>query len=915
MLIRGSTQLERVDYSVFSSTLGRETELTVAVEAIAAACRGAGSVLVVRGAPGIGKTRFLEAARASAERQGALALAATNFSTVRGPFGPFVDLMSDLVKLMPSVIPPLESERVLFERAFGVAAVAPDAAIDRRRIFVLLANAFVRATQRAPLVVAIDDAQWADPESIEFLSYWVTRGDLGRTLIIVAARDDDDDDAVAHALDRFERVRSIDLVPLPAVAARELLAVRMPVGRMLPGRAVDEICDLADGNPLLLEQLIATALAAGGRPETPRSVEQSVRRRMRDLGRPVARTIEIASALGRTFALHDLTAVAGIEAGEALRALREARECDLVDEVPSERESFVFRHEVIRLAVYEGMFAAERAAVHASIARLLEARHAEPELLADHWRRSGNVERAIDFAERAGDAAAALGAYASARNRYLDVIDATRGVARGRIAEKLALALVWLGDTARARPYMRLAIEAHAAASENAKLWELECRYAEIAYGCGDTDDAVAAAQRVLDAVDATDESRFSARVSLALYAAYSADLDAADMHIDGALHEPGARRRIDEERLEEIRATVAMMRGDVDTWLRHGREALRLATSDLPAWVSTVAHLNFALTARELGRGDLARPALATAIRMADENGLVFAGAYARCEAIDVLYALGRLSEALAMIRETIVLQVEARTVRIALTGSALPVLADLDAVESYPGLADRSLIDAAFETGEASRYAYIAAAFVSTDVLAGRRAEAEALIDRALAGITSTRYLAAALFTFARAGTPAQVRRVHDLFAAEPGTGDQRIYRLFVDALAARGAGDRVGFDEAVRAAVRLSREAGLRLLTAYGLELAGKRRDASAIYAQCGAVAQVARLHHPDRLSKRQAEIAELLGQGLTNRAISERLVLSERTVENHVAAILVKTGARNRGEFIRAAGASGRESFRV
>ena len=230
-----------MDYSVFSSTLGRNRELMVAVEAIAAACRGAGSVLVVRGAPGIGKTRFLEAARASAQHHGAVSVAAANFSSVRGPFGPFVDLMGALRELVPSVIPPLDSERVLFERAFGVGSAAQDATIDRRRIFVLLANAFMRAAQRTPLVVAIDDAQWADPESIEFLSYWVTRGDLARTLFIVATRDDDDAGSVAHALDRFERVRCLDLMPLPLETARELLAMRMPVARPLSGRAIDEI--------------------------------------------------------------------------------------------------------------------------------------------------------------------------------------------------------------------------------------------------------------------------------------------------------------------------------------------------------------------------------------------------------------------------------------------------------------------------------------------------------------------------------------------------------------------------------------------------------------------------------------------------------------------------------------------------
>jgi DNA-binding NarL/FixJ family response regulator len=93
---------------------------------------------------------------------------------------------------------------------------------------------------------------------------------------------------------------------------------------------------------------------------------------------------------------------------------------------------------------------------------------------------------------------------------------------------------------------------------------------------------------------------------------------------------------------------------------------------------------------------------------------------------------------------------------------------------------------------------------------------------------------------------------------------------------------------------------------LYRAQALELAGEERAALDVYRACGAAAEVLRIEQRLQtpalggLSKREVEVAALVAQGNSNRAIAEQLVLSERTVENHIASIFTKLNVRSRAE---------------
>lgn len=889
------------------TTIGRDAQRAAARALVDRAAAGTGSIALVCGPEGIGKSRFLESVGTVAAECGAVAVRATNYETVRAPFGPFADLIEALRPTYPEIAPTDPANRTLFDRCFGIGTSPADFTGDRRRLFVVLADALTRAAQRAPLCLLLDDAHWADPESLEFLTFFGSRVGRTRIVVFVTLRDGDEDGSasdLAIALERFENCTRIALQPLDDRAARELIAFTVPIAASLPGRTVDDICRLSEGNPLFIAELVHVALAHDGTVTLPRSAQHATLKRLKAIEPRFVRTIETAAALGHSFALDDLTTVADVSRSHALEALRAARDAAFLIEDPWIAERFVFRHEIVRTTIYESMFAAERMDVHRAIAAAFEAKNAAPERLADHWRRAGDRVAAAAYAERAGDEALAIGAYASARDRYCDVLESASGGHAAEIARKLARACGALGDTATARTHLADAISHYRAADENATVAELECAYSDVAYRCGDVTGAIEAARRAIDEPAARPEDRFTARVSLATYYAYRPDVELARDEIARADALTEGRPLVQELRLEWARATLALETSHDDAWRAPAEASLAMAERYRDPRILALTAMNFAAMARECGRPDLARPTLARAIEVADSNGLVFAAALARCEAIEELYAAGRLDEALAKIRDVVALQVQAPIVRVALAVMALPVLVDLGISKRFGMIADRGLLDVAFAMHEHTRFAALAGAFAYEDAMADRADEARTLIGRALDGLSSTRFLSGALVNFARFGTADHIFAVQRLFDAEIDRRVSRPYRALVDAIHERAGGNTSRAKSAALRAAELAKTDGLMLVEAYGYELAGSLKEAIAQYERCGAKAHVRRLA-PERgaLTKREREIASVLREGRSNRAIAERLVLSERTVENHVAAIYAKLGVKTRAEFLR------------
>ena len=837
--------------------VGRELELQRIAGALTAASRGHGSVIVLRGEPGIGKTRLLQATSDEALSAGFVPVSTVNFEYARTPLGPWIDILRAVESAVSGVAPSDPNDRAAYYRLLGITGDgAGRPATDRRRLFVIIAEALERASQRSPLLLAIDDVHWADPETIELLDFLVPRLDAARVVVLVACRSQRSDDAsiAILKLQRYPNVAVIELGGLSDLAVRQLITVMAPSDGFLERAAIDALCRRSDGNPLFASELVRGAAAADA-SLLPASVQLSVIARLGALSAPDARILETAAVIGRVFTIEDLTAIANADRGAVVAALRAARDAGFVAET-NDGTTFAFCHELFRAGIYEQSLAAERAAIHRAFAELLTTRAWTPAaLLAHHWQRAGERERACAYAFRAGDEALSLNAPASARDAYSDAL--ASGVLTGRdaaiVQEKAAGAADALGDAAAAAELFAQALAFYEGCGEADEVARLSLRFAANAYRAGRTDDFVRACERVLES-RSSPKLLYGAHAGLASFFAVGGDAVEGRRHIAAAdrLGVEGEVR--DALSVEWARATVADAQSD--GWLQAAERAVSLAERRGTPALYALNLMNFAMLSRSHGHDQaLTEPVLRHAIELADAYGSTYTAAYARCELVRSLHFHGRLQDAYDVLLHAISLHVEALIVRMFVAQVGLNVLADLGVLDRFPALRDPGLLEAAFAAGEAGRSGPLAAAHVHAAVMGAGPAAAAPIIKRALGVMESFNEVGEALLTFARYGGDDDVAAVAALLPAVTPPGPATLQRLCIETIvAARTASPAVA--ERGAAALNAARTLQAPLFEALVLETLGRTREAADIYRRAGARGHLVRLsatgasHRPRR-----------------------------------------------------------------
>ena len=844
--------------------VGRESELQRIAGALAAAARGRGSVIVLRGEPGIGKTRLLQAASEEAISAGFFPVSTVNFEYTRTPLGPWIDILRAVESAISDVTPSDSNDRAAYYRLLGITADdSGRPATDRRRLFVIIAEALERAWQQSPLLLAIDDLHWADPETIELLDFLAPRLDAARVVVLVACRSQRSDDAsiAILKLQRYPNVAVLELAGLSDLAVRQLITAIAPSDGFLERAVIDELCRRSDGNPLFASELVRGAGAAGAGSLLPESVQLSVIARLGTLTSPDARILETAAVIGRVFTIDDLVAIANANRGAVLQALRAARDAGFVAET-NDGTTFAFCHELFRAGIYEQSLAAERAGIHRAIAELLTTRAWTPAaLLAHHWKCAGDRERACDYAIRAGDDALYLNASASARDAYADAL--AGGTLTGRdaaiVQEKAAGAADALGDAATAAELFAEALAFYENCGEADEVARLSLRFAANAYRAGRADDFLHACERVLGGESAP-KLRYGAHAGLASFFALRGDSVEAGRHIDAAdgLAVEGEVR--DSLSVEWARATVA--EPDGDGWLHAAERAVDLADRRGSRPLYALNLMNFAMLARSHGHDEAAtEPVLRHAIELADAHGSTYTAAYARCELVRSLHFHGRLQESYDVLLHAISLHVEALIVRMFVAQVGLNLLADLGLLDRFPALRDPGLLEAAFAAGEAGRYGPLAAAHVHAAAMSANGAAAAPIIKRALTGMDTFNEVGEALLTFARYGNADDVAAVAALLPAVTPPGPPLLQRLCIEmVVAARTSSP----SAAERGAAALSAARALQapLFEALILETLGRTRDAVDVYRRAAARGHLVRLSAndaPHRPRRRQQSSA--------------------------------------------------------
>jgi len=378
--------------------VGRAAELDLLQSGLGSVRRGRGRTLLLRGEPGIGKTRLLEEARRQALASGFVAHVAQVSDFGGGRLGDAQRQLlrqltrgadDDIADLPPLLLAALQAglDQPLSPDAMTAWQVIDEPArvAAAGEVLALLAT---RLARRAPLLLAVEDLHWADESTLAAIGRLAAVAAEQPILLLLTARGDGD------PLERGLREKLsglpfalIDLTPLGGDEARELAGQLSAVDPAVVSAAIER----AGGNPLFLEQLLRNA-AEGGAEHLPGSLRSLVLARFDRLPAEDQRILEAASVLGQRFEAAALALLVGRDDCLPRAALRAGL-------LRTEGGSYVFAHALIREGIYRSLLRARRNELHARAAEWFAGR--DLPLRAEHLQRAGDPAAAEAFHEAA----------------------------------------------------------------------------------------------------------------------------------------------------------------------------------------------------------------------------------------------------------------------------------------------------------------------------------------------------------------------------------------------------------------------------------------------------------------------------------------------------------------------------------
>jgi tetratricopeptide (TPR) repeat protein len=402
--------------------VGRANEYGLLIGLLARLTAGSGHVVLLEGEPGIGKSRLMRELADYSSSRGLCTLATNCYEIERAmPYQPVIDLAGKALELAPKETLQKLAPVSLAEIAALVPSVAervpvPNLSADfpearQARLFRAIGQLFEALAVGRQLVVMIDDIQWADDASVQFIHYFARQAALSPVLLVCAYRDEELDTherlaTLVQSLRRETHARHMPLARLQRADAEALLEQLDHPVLKLPGLAA-QLHRETDGNPFFLMSMLdalsegESSQSASGRMPLPEALRAAVRARIGHVPQEARPTLDIAAILGRRFDFDTLAAVTREPEETLLGALDSLVKRRLLREEP-EDGVYDFSHDKVREVAYREIGSARRITLHRAVAEALERRsegepHERDARLAEHYERGHVWNKALQY--------------------------------------------------------------------------------------------------------------------------------------------------------------------------------------------------------------------------------------------------------------------------------------------------------------------------------------------------------------------------------------------------------------------------------------------------------------------------------------------------------------------------------------
>jgi DNA-binding SARP family transcriptional activator len=458
-IVRGPPAVAPVEST--APMVGRERELTAALEALGRLDARRGGGLLVSGEAGIGKTRLCDALLARASAAGRTTLrGATRVEEGALPYAPIVEALDRLLlersDLAAALNEGAQAEIARLTAAWPAPVVEADPGTVRRRLFSAVAQLVSVAARERGAVVLLEDLHAADDATVQLAHYLVRASRFQPLLVVLSYRAEGVRPALAQvraSLLTEGTAREIALGPLPREAAASV--VERVHGSAVPPEATEEIWRKAEGNPFFIREL-ASAIEADGTVVVPERLYDILQARVLSLDPGVRALVERAAVIGEEFTADEFAAVGEVDESAAFNGLDRALGAGLIVERGG---GYRFAHSLLREALARALPAHRRAQVHRIAAGALAASGAAAGRVAHHLLEGGRAVEAVPWLERAARSAAAVAAYADSLALTERALEYAGGRDRAELLALRADLLFAIGDPSAPIAYAE-AIEA-----------------------------------------------------------------------------------------------------------------------------------------------------------------------------------------------------------------------------------------------------------------------------------------------------------------------------------------------------------------------------------------------------------------------------------------------------------------------